>query len=288
MSALPRAKKRRVESLDQDLRPYKVCIQVRKVEFSSCHFPICLKVGWIKDGVALETRLKNAPKGWTTFKKKLKRIIEPDGEEIFARLVVSQKVGLGTSSVGWANINITTCGLSINQEAQFTAPLQGVINRNGQVTISCVFKPYDNEAGLEHAGSTTASSQRLNIAIAQDDEMTQPLLSFEDVYLHVLRSYPHIFSLDFVLEHNDRVGMIEMTASNTEGMDQSEIEHAHELLLSLNLFQERETPNRYHIPPAAFDLAAFKRTILYYQENPEHLLYRVNHERVEVEDMDIE
>jgi len=266
---IPPAKRRRTT-----IKPYKIQVHVQLVKFFNVNFPVCLKVAWLMDNLGLETRPQNAPNAEVSFKKKLKRECYIDATaDYYLNFTVMQKVGTDEICVARAAIDISPLtsqfrNANIKVQRLFTEKLEAVKMRDGIIQINVSAKPVVRSTSRK-IGSHSGSSQRLNLLMISKNE-TVPLLPFEDVYMHVLRDYPHIFSLDFVLEHPDQASRISMDEANTEGMDQSEILRANELFLSLNLFQEMDPYNmntnfRYHIPPATFDLAAFKRCILHYQ-----------------------
>lgn len=244
---------------------YEVSVRIADLRFSEVQFPACLKVGWLKDGVAIETRTKNTLNGQTKFKKKLKRMVSSIGGEISTEIIISQKVGVGSVPVGYASIDISDC-VKLEREFEFTSPLDGVKGRSGAITIVVLAKQkHPNVIDEFTTLGSASSSQQINLTFIAPIQTTH-LLSFEDVYMLLLQDYEHIFSLDFVLEHGDHVDVITMNESNTDDLDNTELESVRQLFLSLNLFQEKEDRTRYHFPFAAFDLAAFKRVIIACQE----------------------
>jgi len=256
--------KRRKISEQREAYPFKVHLKINKLQFNNCAFPVLLKVSWVENSVALETRTKNALVGKVGFSKKLKRVVQfSNRSDPLCFLSIAQKVGHGYVHVGFANINISPCFEFFGQDVKISNKLDMVVDREGWLEVSAAVKPH--KPGQQEFGSTTFSSKIFNLFPNIHLNACQKLAAFEDIYLSVLEEYEHIFSLDSILEHSDHTDCLELDP-NTTGLDPSELADLQSLLLGLDLFQEKKNPNKWKIAPYSFDLAAFKRVILHYQE----------------------
>lgn len=248
--------------------PYKVAVKISSVKFADCKFPVLLKVGWWDSGVALETRWKNAPGGEARFKKKLKRTCRFSKENVIVTFLITQKVGVGAVTVGWTKLDLTPCFLESGKQFFFIGRIQGTYGRQALLEASATMKKIpEHQMDFKTVGSTTASSQNITLCNPIEPFPTSPLLSFEDVYMHALKDSPHLFALNFILEHQDLASTIQIDEQAVEEMEEEELDYAHRLLLSLNLFQEKGKNYRYLILPSTFDLGAFKRVLLHYQQS---------------------
>lgn len=245
--------------------PFKVHLKINKVKFNDCAFPALIKVSWVEHNVALETRTKNALVGCVSFSKKLKRVVQFSNqtENKICFLSIHQKVGHGYVHIGFAPIDISPCFELFGQEVPITQKLEGVVGRTGWLEVHAAVQ--DHKPGHQEFGSSTMSSKIFNLFPNIHLNACQKLAAFEDIYMTVLEEYEHIFSLDIILEHSDHTDVLELDPTKT-GLDPCELADLQALLLGLDLFQEKNKPNRWRIAPYAFDLAAFKRVILHYQE----------------------